>query len=522
MQVTGVKANPTAQGVEVILQTRKGQQLQVTNRSAGNSFIADIPNAQLRLPGGEAFRFRSQKPIAGINEITVTNFDANTIRVTAIGEASLPTVELSESQSEGLIFSVASVASSAPSQQAPQTPQKPEAGQPGSQTQPSLPSAQSDEPIELVVTGEQDGYRVPDASTATRTDTPIRDIPASIQVIPQEVIRDQGATSSREALRNVSGVIFSTGGGNRAENFIVRGFGITGTQFQNGIRDDFYTTRTQIDLANIDRIEVLKGPASVLFGRAEPAGIINYVTKQPLLNPYYNVSLTAGSYSFYRPAIDFSGPLTADKKLAYRLNVAYENAGSFRDFVDTERFIVAPTLAWQISPDTKLSAEVSYLHDARPIDRGLIVLSNNQVANIPISRLLGNAKDNQFAETRATLYLDQRFNSNLSLRSAFRYTNSSEKYLDGGSMATFSGPLRNDRFLSVMEGQGAQLYETYKSQNDLIAKFNTGSIQHTVLFGLEFARQSFRLSPSRSRSAGEYQYQLAKSPLTLILDSQQS
>ncbi|MEH1845740.1 MAG: TonB-dependent siderophore receptor [Nostoc sp.] len=484
VQVTAVKANPTSKGLEVILQTNKGQQLQLLNRSSGNSFITDIPNAQLRLPSGDAFTFRSDKPIVGVTQITVTNFDAQTIRVTVTGETLVPVVELFDSPDEGVIFSVASTTPRA--QQQPQTTQQPQIQQPEAQTQPSQPSASGDEPIELVVTGEQDGYRVTDGSTATKTDTPLRDIPASIQVIPRQVIEDQGATSIREVVRNVSGVNFSTASGNRSEDFNVRGF--TATQFRNGFREDFYSTRTQTDLANIERIEVLKGPASVLFGQADPAGIINFVTKQPLLNPYYNVSFTAGNYSFYRPTIDFSGSLTADKKLAYRLNAAYESAGSFRDFVDTERFIIAPTLAWQISPDTKLTAEVSYIHDSRPIDRGLVVLSNNRVADIPISRLLGAAGDGDFAETRTTLYLDHRFSSNLSLRSAFRYTSSSEEQRKN-NVATFAGPLEDDRFLSIGDARGAQHFETYTFQNDLTAKFNTGSIQHTVLFGLEFARQ---------------------------------
>ncbi|MEH2168738.1 MAG: AMIN domain-containing protein [Nostoc sp.] len=117
--MTGVKANPTSSGVKVILQTTKGEQLQITNRSAGNNFIADIPNAQLHLPSGKAFTFHSDKPIAGITEITVTNFDANTIRVSVTGEGSVPQVELFDSQDEGLIFSVATAASTA--QQQPQT-----------------------------------------------------------------------------------------------------------------------------------------------------------------------------------------------------------------------------------------------------------------------------------------------------------------------------------------------------------------------------------------------------------------
>jgi iron complex outermembrane receptor protein len=129
-----------------------------------------------------------------VTEIAVTNFDANTIRVTVTGEGSVPTVELFDSPNEGIIFSVTSAASKAPTQQPPQTPPTPSQQKPESQTQPNQPSAQDDEPIELVVTGEQDGYSVPDASTATRTGTPTRDIPQSIQVIPVEKKREKRAT----------------------------------------------------------------------------------------------------------------------------------------------------------------------------------------------------------------------------------------------------------------------------------------------------------------------------------------
>ncbi|MEH2464127.1 AMIN domain-containing protein [Nostoc sp.] len=134
VKVTAVKANPTTKGVEVILQTTKGEQLQVTNRSAGNNFIADIPNAQLHLPNGDGFTFRSQKPLVGITEITVTNLDVNTIRVTATGESIVPIVELYDSPNEGLIFGVASTA---PTQQAQPQTQQPQTQQPENQTQPT-------------------------------------------------------------------------------------------------------------------------------------------------------------------------------------------------------------------------------------------------------------------------------------------------------------------------------------------------------------------------------------------------
>ncbi len=180
--ITGVKANRIDKGVEVILQTPQAKQLQVVNRSSGNNFIADIPNAQLKLPSGDTFKFSSEKPLKGITQITVINLDANTVRITATGETALPKVELFDS-GQGLIFGLASAALTA---QKPDS--KPETEE---MQQPETKKPAPDGPIELLVTGRQDGYRVPEASTATKTDTILRDIPQAIQVIPRQVLQDQ-------------------------------------------------------------------------------------------------------------------------------------------------------------------------------------------------------------------------------------------------------------------------------------------------------------------------------------------
>ncbi|MDZ8032220.1 TonB-dependent siderophore receptor [Nostoc sp. DedSLP04] len=492
VQVTEVKANSTNKGVEVILQTSKGEQLQIANRSAGNNFIADIPNAQLRLPSGEAFTFRSDKPIAGVTEITVTNFDANTIRVTVMGEASVPVVELFDSPNEGLIFSVANAATPALSQQQPQTQPSP-ASQPETQTQPT-PSAEGDEPIELVVTGEQDGYNVPDASTATRTDTPTRDIPQSIQVIPQQVIKDQQITRIGDATRNISGVTQQGGYGGSTDNYNIRGF----TTYDN-LRNGFSVADDLVNPTNIERIEVLKGPASVLYGQFEPGGVVNYITKQPLSEPYYSAEFTAGNFSTYRPSIDISGPLNSDRTLLYRLNAAYENFGSFIDFNHQETFAIAPALTYKISDATTLTLEYEYLKVDRTFYRGLT--PDPIVFQAPRNRFLGEPNDYFSKETNSVfLNVNHRFSKNIQFRSGFSVTvNDSEEsafqpsnIVDGGTV------LR--RF-----GAGPAYYQNYSLQNDLISNFKTGSIQHQVLLGLEwnkyirgydYLRSSVSLTPS--------------------------
>ncbi|MEH2183399.1 TonB-dependent receptor plug domain-containing protein [Nostoc sp.] len=378
VQVTSVKANPTSNGVEVILQTLKGQQLQVVNRSSGNNFVADIPNAQLRLPNGDVFRFRSEKPIAGVSEITVTNFDAQTIRVSVTREADVPTVELFDSPDEGIIFSVATTASRA---QQPQTQPTPE------QEQPSQASPESNEPIELVVTGERDdGYNPSRTSVGTRTDTPLRDIPQTIQIVPQQVIKDRNVTRLRDVLNNVSGVALNSGdyGG---EGFGVGDYSIRGFSAQNTL-NGFTGTASSGDFSNVEQVEVVRGPASVLFGAGEPGGIINVTTKQPLSEPFYEFGFNAGSYNYYRGTADLSAPLNSDRSLRYRLNIALQDSDSFRDFLGTKRFFVAPTIAWDISDDTKLTLNFEYLNQETGFDAGVPALSNGSFV-LPINRYFG-------------------------------------------------------------------------------------------------------------------------------------
>jgi iron complex outermembrane recepter protein len=416
--ITGVKANPTDKGVEVILQTTGGEQLQINNRSTENNFIADIPNAQLRLPNGDAFTFRSQNPIEGITEITVTNFDANTIRVTVTGETGLPTVELFDSD-EGLIFGLT------PAATAMQPPQQPEPEQPTSETTQDESAAQQDEPIELVVTGEQDGYRVTDSSTGTRTDTPLRDIPQSIQVVPRQVIEDQGVTNLREALRNVPGVSQGTNPSGRGafDLPVIRGFSAGSDILRNGLKDP---TNQYIgfEAAGLERIEVLKGPASVLFGQGSLGGVVNYVTKQPLTEPYYSLEASVGNFNFYRGAFDFSGPLNDSQTLLYRLNAAASTTESFLDFYDEQKYFVAPVLSWQISDRTKLTLQTEYLNRIKDYgQQGLPAVGTilpNPNGKIPRDRNISESDTaDDLRAIRVSYDFEHRLSENWQIRNAF-------------------------------------------------------------------------------------------------------
>ena len=445
VSIDRVQVNPTETGFEIILLTPTGvaQQLRVINVSQGNNFIADIPNAQLQKP------FRQENPIEGVSEIAVTNQDESTVRVTVIGEEQQPTVELFDSE-EGLIFSA---------------------------------QTEGENDIELVVTGEQEtGYRVPDASTATRTNTPIRDIPQSIQVVPRQVIEDQQVTRISDAARNVSSVNIRAGFGGANDDYNIRGF----DSFER-LRNGFFAPAGDVNPNDIERVEVLKGPASVLYGQFEPGGVINFVTKQPLEEPYYSGEFTIGNYDFYKPSFDISGPLTSDRDLFYRLNVAYENSGSFIDFVDREVLQISPIVSYKIGDSTDISFAYEYLnHDGTWYD-GLPI---DPIAfDLPRSRFTGEPDDSFNRESQYfNLALEHRFSDNWKLRSGFalQFNNlESASFRNNGvepDGRTLNRFFQNNVFLRN---------DAYSIQNDIIGEFKTGPIEHQLLFGFEYQRYTF-------------------------------
>ncbi|MCF2149921.1 TonB-dependent receptor [Desmonostoc muscorum LEGE 12446] len=481
--ITGVKANPTQTGVEVILETPLGEQLQVTNRSTDKNFIADIPNAQLRLPNGDAFIFRSEKPVAGITEITATNVDANTVRVTVVGENALPTVELFDDNT-GLVFGVTSAPATAT--QPPQQPETPQAQEPANQTPQQEPAAQQDEPIELVVTGEQDGYRVTDTTTGTKTDTPLRDIPQSIQVVPQQILRDQQITGLDDALRNVPGVTESFS--SAASNFFsIRGFEAAATNLlRDGLVDPLAGQLTE--LTSIERVEVLKGPASVLFGLGNPGGVINLVSKRPLSDPFYAIDATVGSYSYYRGALDLSGPLNESKTVLYRLNTAYRNRGSFIDFYSGEQFNISPVVTVAIGDKTNVTLEGEYIDSRDSYISGVPVIGTilpNPNGEVSRNRSFGEPSDEiRQTITRLGYQLEHKLSDNWSLRNAFRFT-----FRDYVDKVTIPLSLDADnrtfnRFYREYELEN----ENYTLTTNLTGKFSTGSIEHQLLFGVDWNR----------------------------------
>jgi len=472
-QITGVQLNPTPEGLEVLLETTAGASTLVQGSQQGNRFIAEISNAQLALPTGDSFR--QENPTEQIALVTVAPLDANRIQVVVTGNQAAPTGQVFVRGEQGLVLKVD--VTPAPTTTTPEP----------------IQTAEEAEPIELVVTAEREpepGYRVEQATTATRTDTPLRDIPQSIQVVPRQVIEDQAAITLRDALRNVSGVVEGDNFGGNVDSFIIRGF--SATVLRNGFRGRsfgrFAAETTLNELSNLERIEVLKGPAALLYGNAEPGGIINLVSKQPLAEPYYSTDLQIGNFSFVRSTIDISGPLTSDRSVRYRVNAAYQNSDSFRQPFnqDFQRSFINPVIAWDITDQTDLILDFAYLNDRRPFDQGIVAFGDS-VADIPFSRSLGEPDDFYDVEqTNLALRLNHRFNENIQIRGAFNWLRSEDLdyKVQPGELDESTGILPREF------DSNNDVANSYGLQTELQADFNTGSIQHRLLLGLDFTRQT--------------------------------
>ncbi|WP_084226988.1 TonB-dependent siderophore receptor [Nostoc sp. KVJ20] len=471
VEVTGVRITKTEKGVEIILETNKSDTLQPVQKNEANKLIINVPNSQLRYEGGNTFR--QEKPFAGIAEVLVVNQDNNTIQVTVTGETQLPTVELFDGD-EGLIFGVT------PAATAMQPPQ-----QPTSETPQEEPAAPADEPIELVVTGEEDKYRVTNTTTGTRTDTPLRDLPQSIQVIPQEVLRDQRADIS-SALINAPSVRTSSPTNFETLRIRVRGFFTQPTL--NGFKDSL-SSNLGPDLTGIERIEVLQGPNSILFGSSSPGGTVNFVTKQPLRDPYYFAEATIGNFNFYRGEVDLSGPLDDAKKVLYRLNASYRDQEFFIDSSKARNLVIAPVVSIELGENTNLTVEGIYKNiKSEGISFGLPAIGtilSNPNGKIPRDRNVNEGSINTEV-SRIGYTLEHKFSEAWSFKNSFQYSR-----FYSPDLGTFPvGLLDDNRTLERIYIEGLYDQRDYRLLTNVIGKFATGSIKHQLLFGFDLGRQS--------------------------------
>jgi iron complex outermembrane receptor protein len=333
-------------------------------------------------------------------------------------------------------------------------------------------------------------YNRTSATTATKTDTPIMETPMSIQVVPKQVLQDQQAYRIQDAVKNVSGVQqYSTNGGTFGgdSTFVVRGFELDNVRYRNGVRVSGRNAISNVtDFANLERIEVLKGPASGLYGRIEPGGLINTVTKKASTVPYYSVEQRFGSYDHYRTEANATGALTNDGSLAYRLDLSYLDTNSFRDDVFNDRVFVAPSVTWKPLERTEFNLSFEYLDEDRTYDSG-IPLVNGRFASVPISRTVTQKGS---ADRGSSWLVDfnwtHEFNDYLKLRNGVLASDgtSSMQEIYANGAADANGNVDRGGWLGSLANDQQTVYL------DLTGKFETFGVKHTALIGGDYYHQS--------------------------------
>lgn len=351
------------------------------------------------------------------------------------------------------------------------------------------------------VRGQRQNYRSLSATGATKTDALLIDLPQSVRVLTSDLLTDAGVNTLAGALDLASGIARQSNLGGLWDSYAMRGFtgdpnfgsdylvnGFSSSRGYNGLRDN----------ANTASIEVLKGPASALYGRGEPGGTINIVTRKPRFVPGYSADLSVASYHTYRGAVDLTGPLS--DTMAYRLNAAYEKGDSYRDVVASERTLISPSLIWLIGEATTLSYEIEASEQRTPLDRGVPAVGG-VLGLVPNSRFLGEPGDGNITlkSFGQQLFIRHELNSDWSLQSGLSYRDS--------SLQGLSSEL-NDILADGRTARRQHRYRDYSSTDasgriELLGKLRTGSLTHNVLGGADFyrfddARTVLRRNPSAS------------------------
>ena len=308
----------------------------------------------------------------------------------------------------------------------------------------------------------------------------IMDLPQSVAVIDESTIKNQQAQRLSDVVKNVNGVYLASTRGSTQENFSARGYGFSSSNmFKDGSR---INTGTMPEMSSLEKVEILKGSAAILYGNVSAGGIINMVTKQPKFMRGGEVSMRVGSYNLYKPAFDIYGPIS--KKIAYRINGTYENAKSYRDVPASTRYYVNPSLLFRFSDKTEFVLQVDYLkHDFTP-DFGIGSYDNTKIPDVPRGTFYGTpwqyAKTHQISSTATVKHI---FNDKWQMNSSVAYQQYGRDYYSTERIQA----LANGDWARPLNKQKT-FEEYYTAQFNLVGKIKTFGFDHTLLAGVDADR----------------------------------
>ncbi|QNK63250.1 TonB-dependent receptor [Pedobacter sp. PAMC26386] len=303
------------------------------------------------------------------------------------------------------------------------------------------------------------------------------DLPQSVQVIGAQVIADQQINRLSDALKNANGVAVGASRGSTSDNFYARGYSLGANNIlKNGAR---VNTGAMPEASTLESVEILKGSAALLYGGVSGGAVVNMVTKKPQFEYGGEVSMRAGSYDFYKPTIDLYGPI--NKNLAFRVIGTYENAGSFRDNVKSNRFYVNPSLLYKIGNKTEILFQADYLNTDFTPDFGFGTVGNVIQENTPRSKFINTPwAYNKVKQTSAQVNVNHKFNENWKLTALATLGNFKRDYFSTERPAAIAN---GDWYRSLTRSRTNE--NSYNEQVNLTGSFYTGSIKHDVLIGAD-------------------------------------
>lgn len=378
--------------------------------------------------------------------------------------------------------------------------------------------AQQLQEVEIIGRRES-SYKNTSSFSGTKTATAIRDIPQTINYVTKEVILDQGASTVNDVVKNVSGVSQYT----TYNDFSIRGFRTTGNRnsgnLLNGMRAQT-SLWSASSLANIERVEVIKGPAAALFGNAAPGGIINRVTKKPLLQRQHTVSVNTGSWGTLKTYGDFTGPLNESKSLLYRLNLGYETTDGYRDLQGRNTLTIAPSFSFIPNEKTRFNVDITYYRLDGKVDRGQTIFGDADLYSVPITRSL-SATNDFLRETQMniSLGLTHKITDNLSFNSTYLNSSYSEDlrehnqansyYMQQQGKANTGDPTK----ILMQALLRQRTFRNNSFNNYFNYNFTTGLVKHTLLVGYDYFQ--VELLPGASQlTAGGYLLKNGKTTTT--------
>jgi iron complex outermembrane receptor protein len=319
---------------------------------------------------------------------------------------------------------------------------------------------------------------------ATKVATAPMNVPQSLSIVTKEVLDDQQAYTLNDAVRNVAGVNTFSG----YNDLAARGFRNSSSRLINGLRAQFGFWHAPL-LPHIERVEFIKGPASALFGRANPGGTINMVTKKPLPEARKALSASAGSYGSYRATADFTGPVNDERSLLYRLNVGYDRSETFRFLQGHESYIVAPSISFLPSEDTRVNADLVYSRREGKLDRGQAIFNqSDDLTSTPIDFSLSQPGDFQnTTDLYLTLSLRHAFTDWLTFNSSYlkyRYDENLAEHRTSNVFLPDDPTVLQMRFIRRQSDTSVDNVTNY-----LAADFETGPLSHQALAGFDYYRQ---------------------------------